>query len=181
MMPFQVVIGRGCTAETIRECIPALFDALKEQGVDLAALMRQQTPPSPVQPLMAPVVAPQVAAPMIAPVQPRPTVALPSGAAKGPWELAYNAPDGFAASLRLTADQDAALAGCSPAMISRIRESIAEFCIKNGGKNGQLRPTVAVVGDEYEITSGTAERLPAAGALPPVTAEGDADAGAADW
>lgn len=159
MIPFQIVLGRGCTAETIRECIPALFRALEEQGVDLAALMRQQ-------PVQQP------------PTEPRSSSAALPSAIKGPWELAYNAPEGFGASLRLTADQDAALVGLPPAMIAKIRESIAEFCIKGGRRNGQLRPMVTIVGDEYEITSGTAERaeaqLPAAG-------DGDAAAGAADW
>jgi hypothetical protein len=67
-------------------------------------------------------------------------------------------------------------------MIAKIRESIAEFCIKGGGRNGQLRPLVTIVGDEYEITSGTAERAPAAAESQlPAAVDGDAAAGAADW
>lgn len=161
MIPFQVVIGRGCTAETISECIPALFQALKEEGVDLAALMTLPTLPQP-----------QVATPTLPTLPQVPTLPTRQAAGKGPWEIAYNA--AFDASLRLTADQDAVLTS-SPAMVGKVREVISEYCIKHGAKNGQLKPTITIVGGECEISDA------ATATIEDGDEAGDAEAGAANW
>lgn len=91
---------------------------------------------------------------------------------KGQWESNYSVVFGTS-FLRYTDAQSKALASVQPALVPAIRESLAKFCIEHGAKNGDLRPELLIVGDEWEWTVPTS--------APTLTGEPDPLAGASNW
>lgn len=109
----------------------------------------------------------------VAPAAPAPVAPAP---AKGQWESNYSAAFGTS-FLRYTDAQSKALASVSPALVPAIREGLAKFCIEHGAKNGDLRPELLIVGDEWEWTVPTS----APTLTPAPTGDPDPLAGASNW
>lgn len=156
---FLVQIGGAAleNPEGVRGVVKIILAEVKAAGLACPVT----TAPAPVTMASAP--APVVSAP--APV-----------AVKGQWESNYSAVFGTS-FLRYTDAQSKALASVPPALVPAIREGLAKFCIENGMKNGDLKPELITVGDEWEWTVSTS----APTLTPTPTGEPDPLAGASNW
>lgn len=153
---FALQIGPAAldNPEALREAVKVVLEEIKAAGIACPVT----TAPAPVAVAPAPVSAP-------APV-----------AVKGQWESNYSAV--FSTSfLRYTDAQSKALASVPPALVPAIREGLAKFCIESGTKNGDLKPELVTVGDEWQWVAPTSTPT-----LTPVpTGEPDPDEGASNW
>lgn len=152
---FALQIGPAAldNPEALREVVKAVLEEIKAAGIACPVAMT----PAAVAPAPAP-----------APVAPAP--------AKGQWESNYSVIFGTS-FLRYTDAQSKALASVPPALVPAIREGLAKFCIENGMKNGDLKPELITVGDEWEWTVPTS----APTLTPAPTGDPDPLAGTANW
>lgn len=157
-LQFSFAIRPDIDPEQLAASVAAVLDTLAARGV---AFNESAAPVAVAMPASAPAIAP---------------VRVPSADAKGPKEIDYNARFG---GLRLTAVQSP-MAATFPAEVSAIREAIAEHCLAVNVKNGLASPAVFKNdAGEWVAQSTTGESTPAES--PPVTTEGNADAGADSW
>lgn len=158
---FALQIGPAAldNPEALQKVVKAVLAEIKAAGI----VCPVTTAPAPVA-MASPTVAP---APVSAPAP----VAI-----KGQWESNYGAV--FNTSfLRYTDVQSKALASVPPALVPAIREGLAKFCIESGMKNGDLKPELVTVGDEWEWVAPTS----APTLTPTPTGEPDPLAGASNW
>lgn len=154
-LQFSFAIRPDIDPEKLAASVAAVLDTLTSRGISF----NESAPVAVAMPASAPAIAP---------------VRVPD--AKGPKEIDYNARFG---GLRLTAVQSP-MAAAFPAEVSAIREAIAEHCLAVNVKNGLASPAVFKNdAGEWVAQSTTGESTPAES--PPVTTEGNADAGADSW
>lgn len=154
---FALQIGPAAldNPEALQKVVKAVLEEIKAAGIACPVAV---TPAAPAA---------------VAPAAPAPVAPAP---AKGQWESNYSAAFGTS-FLRYTDAQSKTLASVPPALVPAIREGLARFCIENGAKNGDLKPELVTVGEEWEwIASTQAPTLP-----PAPLGEPDPLAGTANW
>lgn len=162
---FALQIGPAAldNPEALREVVKAVLEEIKAAGMDCPVTV-------------APAAATVAPAATVTPATVAPAATVGHTAPRGPWESNYGAVFGTS-FLRYTDAQSKALASVSPALVPAIREGLAKFCIEHGAKNGDLRPELLIVGDEWEWTVPTS----APTLTPTPTGDPDPLAGTANW
>lgn len=162
---FALQIGPAAleNPDGFRDVVRIVLEEVKAAGMDCPVTV-------------APAAATVAPAATVTPATVAPAATVGHTAPRGPWESNYSVVFGTS-FLRYTDAQSKALASVSPALVPAIREGLARFCIENGAKNGDLKPELVTVGEEWEwIASTQAPTLP-----PAPLGEPDPLAGTANW